>query len=153
MAESLALTESGPLKPEAISEGETLDSDPDTEASRKRGRPSTDSPSPCSEKPPQPQRLKGLQIIPYKDSEPTVPPSVEKLALKSQVSNSPFLKNSGNAMTFEPAPRGSNPTGTILTGITKRKRIPCVQPLAAHLRSLTLWVILMNQAVLPPPLG
>ena len=102
---------------------------------------------------PQPQRVEGRKIIPYRDSEPAVPPYVEKLALKSQVSNSPFLKHSGQAMTLNPFPRGSNPTGTILTGITRRKRIPGVQPPAAHLRSLTLWVILMSPAVLPPPLG
>ena len=153
MAESLALTESGPLKPEEISEGETLDSDPDTEASRKRGRPSTDSPSPCGEKPPQPQRFKGLNKVPYPDSEPTVPPSVEKLALKSQVSNSPFLKNSGHAMTLEPAPKGVKPYRDYLDRDYEKQKDPCVQPLAAHSRSLTLWVILMNPAVLPPPLG
>ena len=79
MAESLALTESGPLKPKEISEGETLDSNTDIEDSRKRGRPKTDSPSPCSEKPPQPKRSEGRKIIPYRDSELTGHPSVEKL--------------------------------------------------------------------------
>ena len=111
MAESLALSESGPLEPKEKSKGETLDFNNDIEESKKRGRPKSDSPSPCSEKPlqPKPKRSEGRKIIPYRDSESTVPPSVEKLALSNQVSNSPFLEHRGHAMTFETVPRGVKP--------------------------------------------
>ena len=90
MAESLALSESGLDKPEDIPEGENQFSDPESEATRKRKiRSSTGSPSPKGENPPQPQRVYNRNLS--KISDFGVPPSVEKLALQGQVSNSPFL--------------------------------------------------------------
>ena len=105
MAESLALSESGLDKPEDIPEVENQFSDPESEATRKRKiRSSTGSPSPHGEKPLQPKfnsnpiQLKG---------DFGVPPSVEKLALQGQVSNSPFLNKvpvtmAGNNLELPP---------------------------------------------------
>ena len=113
MAESLALIKAGPKETKETSVSETSDLNNDIEESKKRGRPKSDSPSPCSEKPPQPkpQRSEGRKIIPYRDSdsELKVPPSVEKLALSNQVSKSPFLKHRGHDMTFEQVPKGVKP--------------------------------------------
>ena len=111
MAESLALTESGLKEPKEKIVSDTSDPNNDIEESKKRSRPKSDSPSPCSEKPPQPQRPEGRKIIPYRDSdsELKVPPSVEKLAQSNQVSRSPFLKHRGHDMTFEQVPKGVKP--------------------------------------------
>ena len=89
MAESLSLTESGLDNPEDIIDAENQYSDSESEATRKRKiRSSTGSPSPHGEKPLQPKfNSNPIQL----KSDFGVPPSVEKLALQGQVSNSPFL--------------------------------------------------------------
>ena len=89
MAESLPLTESGLDNPEDTIDVENQSSDSESEATRKRKiRSSTGSPSPHGEKPLQPKfNSNPIQL----KSDFGVPPSVEKLALQGQVSNSPFL--------------------------------------------------------------
>ena len=94
MAEAFPLTEAGIDTSEDTLEVENQPFDPKSNAfgvkvttrRKKRLRPISDNPSPRGDKPPQP----GFNSNPIQFNQ-SVPPSVEKLALKGQVSNSPEL--------------------------------------------------------------
>ena len=125
MAESLPLTESGLDISEDTLDVENPSSDSESDATRKRKiRSSTGSPSPHGEKPPQPRfnsnpiQLKG---------DLGVPPSVEKLALQGQVSNSPFLNIVPATMSTDGLgmpPKGTKPYRDYLDKNYEKEKVP-----------------------------